>query len=117
MSRTALAGATGHTSRGQDFTTGFAPGDRIRVTALVSLDPGTYALMVLRASSSSGDAYQTVTLRRAITHGLLDATLTVPAGATSIRVGIDVGSSVDGVTGNVDVGAVTCRNLTALGLA
>jgi len=116
MQRTTLTTATGHVSRNQDVTGGYSAGDVLRLTALVTTTAGTYVDIQMEAiAGASGLGKQTIS--QPVTRGLADVTFTIPTGTTTLRVTFSPGAKTAGITGTVDVGALTLRNLTVLGIA
>jgi len=116
MQRTTLTTATGHVSRNQDVTGGYSAGDVLRLTALVTTTAGTYVDIAMEAIAGSS-TFAKQTISQPVTRGLADVTFAIPTGTTTLRVTFSPGAKTAGITGTVDVGAITLRNLTVLGIA
>lgn len=118
LQRNALTAATGHVSRHQDVAGGFAAGDQLRLTGLVTTAAGGYGALAWAAKNGSGSdlAFGSQRIDQAATRALADLTFTVPVGTATLRIAWDAGTTSAGTTANVDVGALTLRNETTLGM-
>jgi len=115
MQRTGLNAATGKVQLYQDVSSGFVAGDVLRFSGLITVGTGMSGAITL---SSSGTALGSRTFARPFTRGLIDYTFTVPTPApAALRVELATTALAAGTTGTVDYGALTLRNLTALGVA
>jgi lysophospholipase L1-like esterase len=117
MQRVSFTAASGRVQRNQAVTTGFAEGDTMRLTALVTTTATTAAGINVGCNGASGNiANPAQVIDRPMTRGLIDLTFVVPAGTTTLDVTLDGYTVGSNVTSTVDFGAVTLRNETALGL-
>lgn len=113
MLRIAAAGTAAAGQASKSHTTGFAIGDTVEVSAIVTKVAGCVARFSLYFTDSS-PARQWVTVldTPALTRYTISVRGVVPAGTTALNVIM----ALDAGTGSADFGRVTLRNLTALGL-
>lgn len=112
--RFTLTNAVGRYQLHQTVTAGFAPGDRVRLSAVVSNTDGVKAQINVGIAGTGGNPFQAWI--RPVDHGLLDLEFTVPDGATGFDVVLFAGNGAGPATGTCDFAAVTLRNLTAANL-
>lgn len=113
MLRIAAAGTAAAGQASKSHTTGFAIGDTVEVSAIVTKVANCVARFSLYFTDSS-PARQWVTVldTPALTRYVVSVRGVVPAGTTALNVIM----ALDAGTGSADFGTVTLRNLTALGL-
>ena len=115
--RLTLTGAIGNLQLHQHTTiaTGFAVGDLMEISCMVSNTVGVRSVVNVGCNGSSGNPANL--FEQPVTQGQVVRRFIVPAGTIGLDVTIAANSPTNtiAVTGNVDYSGVTLRNLTAEG--
>ena len=113
MLRIAAAETAKDGQASKSYATGFAVGDTVEASAIVSKGAGCIARFSLYFTDASpARKWVTVLDTPALTRYTVAVRGVVPAGTTALNLIM----TLDAGTGSVDFGTVTLRNLTALGL-
>lgn len=113
MQQFACTSASGLMVLQQVVSSGFAVGDVLRATGVVTMDGGTSVAVHVTFTGGSANS-KPMSLSQAISRGVFCHDIAVPTGTTSITFGLEVGTG-SGFTSTVAFGQCALFNLTAMG--
>lgn len=120
MQRLTMAGATDYAAIAKTITTGWAVGDRLALSGIVSVTGNIGVDVQMLFSSSTGQTrFDPVNVALPVRRGFVYGEVTVPPGTTAVWVLLRSFSAASGLggTGTVDFGQIGLRNLTTEGIA